>query len=67
MVNMIVLLLKRGADINVRGGQHDFALHTALAKKQEQTARLLIENGADVDLQVSHIVNFEHPVTWRTG
>jgi ankyrin repeat protein len=41
--------------VNARGGQYVCALHTAFARKREKIARLLIENGADVNIQVSHI------------
>jgi ankyrin repeat protein len=51
----IVLLLKRGVEVNAQGGTYNFALHTSLAKEQEKIAQLLIENGADVNLPVSHI------------
>ncbi|KAJ6605260.1 ankyrin repeat-containing domain protein [Mycena vulgaris] len=51
MVNIVLLLLERGVDMNAHGGRYNFALHTALASGHEQIARVLIDNGADVNLQ----------------
>ncbi|KAJ7738899.1 ankyrin repeat-containing domain protein, partial [Mycena olivaceomarginata] len=54
MENIVLLLLKRGVEVNERGGQYGCALYTALAKKQEKIAQLLIKNGVDVNLQGEH-------------
>jgi ankyrin repeat protein len=56
MEKIVLLLLERGADVNAHGGQYGYALHVALAEKNEKTAQLLIKNGANMNLQVSHIV-----------
>ncbi|KAF8164363.1 ankyrin repeat-containing domain protein [Mycena galopus ATCC 62051] len=45
--NMVCLLLKKGADINAYAGRCNSALNAALSNRKE-TARLLIERGADV-------------------
>ncbi|KAF8214458.1 ankyrin repeat-containing domain protein [Mycena galopus ATCC 62051] len=50
MVNIVLLLLDRGADVNACGGQYSCALNTALAHKREKIARILIENGANVNV-----------------
>ncbi|KAJ7887644.1 ankyrin repeat-containing domain protein [Mycena olivaceomarginata] len=51
--SIVVLLLERGAAVNVNahGGRCDFALHAALANGHGKIAQLLIEHGADVNLQ----------------
>jgi ankyrin repeat protein len=67
MEKIVLLLLERGADVNAHGGQYGYALHAALATRNEKTAQLLIKNGADMNLQVSHIVKVENWSTWRTG
>jgi hypothetical protein len=59
MEKIVLLLLKRGVDVNARGGRYGYALHTALARTKEKVAWLLIENGADVNLQVSYMVKVE--------
>ncbi|KAJ6568602.1 ankyrin repeat-containing domain protein [Mycena capillaripes] len=51
MEDMVILLLDRGVNVNARSRAYDFALHTALASGHGEIARLLIENGADVNLQ----------------
>jgi ankyrin repeat protein len=56
MEKLVRLLLERGANVNARGGQYGCALHTALAKRNEKLAQLLIKSGADINLQVSHTV-----------
>jgi hypothetical protein len=68
MKNIVRQLLKQGVEVNVRSGQYGCALHAALAGNHEDIARLLIENGADVKFEVSHILRNEHWLTWwRTG
>jgi ankyrin repeat protein len=49
---IVHLLLEQGLDANAQGGRYDFALHTALANGQIDTAQLLIKNGANVNAQV---------------
>jgi ankyrin repeat protein len=56
MESIVSLLLKLGADIDARSGPDGWALHTAMAMKREKIAQLLIENGANVNLQVSYTV-----------
>lgn len=65
--NIVLLLLERGADVNVCAGKYTCVLHMALANKNERIARILIENGADVNPQVSHIIIKEPWLTWCTG
>jgi ankyrin repeat protein len=65
--SIVLLLLKRGVEVNARGGQYGCALYTALANKQEKIAQLLIKYGADVNLQVSHSVKNECLLIWVSG
>jgi ankyrin repeat protein len=46
------MLLERGADVNIVGGEYGTALRAALAEGHEDIARLLLEYGADPFVQV---------------
>jgi ankyrin repeat protein len=67
MENIVFMLLDRGADINAHGRGDKFALHTALASKHENIARLLIKKGAYVNFRVSHILKNEAWLTLYIG
>ena len=47
-VDLIELLLSKGADINAQNTQLNTPLHEALQNRQENTSTLLIEKGADL-------------------
>jgi len=49
--NIVRLLLDRGADVNVQGGQYGTALHAALHKQMGAVVRLLLRNSAKLDCQ----------------
>ncbi len=44
-------LLRRGADINARGGYGDTALHTAARERNQEMANLLLTNNARVNVR----------------
>lgn len=44
-------LLKKGADVNVVGGEFDSALQAALYYNDESVIRLLLDNRADINAQ----------------
>ena len=46
---MVKLLLDWGANINMEGGEFDFPLQGALAKRHYETARLLVERGVNIN------------------
>ncbi|KAF7344743.1 Ankyrin repeat domain-containing protein [Mycena venus] len=50
MEKTVLLLLERGVAVNARGGRCEFALHAALTNGHIKIARILIENGANVNL-----------------
>jgi ankyrin repeat protein len=50
-IEMAILLVERGADVNAQGGRYGNALQAASVKGRTDIARLLIERGADVNTQ----------------
>ncbi|XP_050312552.1 rabankyrin-5 [Anthonomus grandis grandis] len=51
---LVPLLIKGGADINVRNGQDLTLLHQAIMKEDAETALYLLQHGADVNALTSH-------------
>ena len=49
-VEVVRVLLERGADVAARDSTHSTPLHAASLTQSPQTARLLIEHGADVNV-----------------
>ena len=49
LIQLVKLLIKKGADVNVQGGTYGNALYAALSGGHESIAQLLIEKGADVN------------------
>ncbi|KAK7420625.1 hypothetical protein QQZ08_010317 [Neonectria magnoliae] len=49
-VEVVKLLLDKGADINAQGGHYGNALQGASSRGQVEVAKLLLEKGADVNL-----------------
>ena len=51
-INLIKKLIDKRADLNARmGGDNNTALLLALRKKHTEIAKLIIENGADVNVK----------------
>jgi ankyrin repeat protein len=50
-IAVVRLLLEKGADVNVQGGQWGSALQAASYWGHQAVVRLLLENGADVNAQ----------------
>jgi hypothetical protein len=48
---VLLLLIKHGADVNVRTSDGMAPIHTAAATANYESVRLLVENGADVNLE----------------
>jgi ankyrin repeat protein len=46
---LVSILLKRGANINWKGGIYGYALRVAAARGHDQIVKLLLEHGADID------------------
>ncbi|KAF9473016.1 hypothetical protein BDN70DRAFT_768866, partial [Pholiota conissans] len=44
---IVELLIQKGADVNIAGGEHGTALQTASYQGANSIVQLLIENGAD--------------------
>jgi ankyrin repeat protein len=51
---VVRLLLDKGADINVQGGDYGNALQAASANGHEMIVRLLLDKGADINAQGGH-------------
>ncbi|KAF8207251.1 ankyrin repeat-containing domain protein [Mycena galopus ATCC 62051] len=47
----VLLLIKKGANVNAKGGRHGTPLSCAAFKGRENVCRILIEHGADVNLK----------------
>ncbi|KAJ7112606.1 hypothetical protein C8R44DRAFT_249148 [Mycena epipterygia] len=50
-INIIRLLLEKGADVNAAGVEDGSALYAASAKGHTETVRLLLEKGADINTE----------------
>lgn len=54
LLDLLVLLLTKGADINKTDSNKNTPLHLALATRQDAIARFLLERKADINLQNNH-------------
>jgi ankyrin repeat protein len=50
-MEIVRLLLDKGADINAQGGEYGTALHAAVLQGEMEIVRLLLDKGADVNAQ----------------
>lgn len=56
-VEIMHILLNKGADVNAQGGWYDNALRAASYKGCTQAVRILLDRGADVNALFDHISN----------
>lgn len=66
--NAVLLLLEKGADVQLRGKRLETALHLAAAGGHQEVIRLLIAFGADPDIfdEVSICISSYLPASGRT-
>ena len=57
LLNVVLMLLERGADVNAQGGDFCNALQAALEGGYEKVVSMLLERGADVNAQGGDFCN----------